>query len=309
MRILSVNVFQLVKGADSEELEGLLTPSDRETLNTFLLQIVHANGGHFPVDPEAEIVICQCALNLFVNALKILYPTSTERSQLLTQYSEKYFDRSIQSNELFILQLLLTQLCDTNTLQQLMGRSTDKSIDEESTQQFGMNLFQSLLMMHRREHEAALGLIGSKSSENTLVSDSVLTDTISEALSSVCKTLLSYTSHITSSPDGNDLMFRFVLTLLESCEIILATSVDVDEKMGSELNNDVERALVSSPVEKLLSLTLGAFGVLMDFSPGVLQKATDDTIASIIKSLSKCQGFVQRLLNRMPKEMLRFVDR
>jgi hypothetical protein len=111
MHILTVNIHQLLSGISDKAAAGIVDGIGLPELRGVLSRIIDTDSA----DP-AEMEIAKAGLKLFIEALNLLYSTSSERQALLLNYLQQYARNQLSVQETKILQLLLNRVASPREL-------------------------------------------------------------------------------------------------------------------------------------------------------------------------------------------------
>ncbi len=260
LKLLNVNINNLVTGTSSEEYMQIINNTQRETLRHFLFTLL-----------DSEMIVADKKLEmqvqlLFVTCIDLLYPTSASQVALLAQYIDKYSNGSITNTEMFLLEFVLNIMSKPVTLAKLVTAkntntttTTNNSSDSNSVNA-SMKLFTSLELILKGEITQQYLPAIANTINNTLnnttsstnsngSSSSTLGKAVVQTMSTLCKLLLSKASQpfLTSSNgvvasatstnntviqtnltaaerDNSKLAFQLVLSLTTLCCDILKLS-------------------------------------------------------------------------------------
>jgi len=106
LRILTTNVFRLMQGTLVEKALETVSPADRETLKTLVQSMMSCNSSSI----EGASVVSECATQLFITSIGLLYPTPDDRQTLLMTLVNSFLSGGQNKAAGSVLGLVLEQM-------------------------------------------------------------------------------------------------------------------------------------------------------------------------------------------------------
>jgi hypothetical protein len=300
MRLLTSNIFQLLRGTPISKASDIFSETDRNSVMKLVMEVIDK-----PPEYEGGLSIADAALRLLITSIDVLYPSTTEKCALLVQYLDEFVEGSLSGLEMSVLELLLRQMSAPTSLSLLFKSSGSRDGNG------GSDLMFSLISIAKKETIRTLDKIASKNSDHSKDSGSVGEAAV-QMLSSLCNMMLSQGTQniIVSKPEEvNEGKFSMIISLLSS---ICGSSVDIltsaaanNKFMSSELellDDEIDESLKASPVGVLLPTMLYSFSMLFQSHGSKMIELPE--ISPLCDFITTCVAATRDMLCKVPKDKL-----
>jgi hypothetical protein len=317
LRLLSTNVYQLLSGCPIQKAVEIFAAEDRQIIVQIVSEMIDS-----PPTVEGGDIVAETALQLFITSIDVLYPTPTEKCDLLVRYLDEFVNETLSPLEGSVLGLLLLQMSDATSLSKLFRHSHSSS--EATAVANPAQLLSSLLSIAKKETLLRLERLVSKEVTNHNVTNASVGNAAVQMLATLCNMILSQSvqSLMTTETSSPELakyaqqIIDLLSTLTESSSIILDAALHANQILQANqkqapqhehssssglpksLDNEIDEMIKLSPVGELLPTVLNAIGLLFESHGDKLIPFVNESIS---QHLTRCLNVAQTIVQMIPK--------
>ena len=314
-RLLTTNVFQLLRGTPVKKATELFCMSDRATIMRIVMDLINKK----PVLQDGDGAIAHAALRLFVTSIDVLYPSAGEKCALLVQYLDAFVQETLSELQRSVLELLLRQMSNPSSLVKLLHGKDEVQVADP------MALVHSLLSIAKKETILRLDGLVNKAKQNADVGNNLVGEAAVQMLATLCNLIMSQGAQAIITEDmakgfdaqtGEMLSCQMLRALADASAEVLKFALEVNGKISNQsgsgsgsvsgpsehkLDEEVDEIAKVSPVGALMPTVLSALSNLTTAHGGKLILAG---LSSLSSSLTNCMDVVQRFLKCVPSKRL-----
>eukprot|EP01041_Mallomonas_annulata_P000210 gene210-379_t len=317
LRLLTANVFQLLRGSSIAVATEIFCSEDRKTIMEIVLGVISQ-----PPQTEGGDSIAEGAFRLFVTSIDVLYPSPGEKCSLLVRYLDEFVNETLSDLERSVLELLLRQMSDPSALIRLLHGKEGRAVFDP------ISLVRSMLSIAKKESilrmtSLVTAVSGRSDHDSHLVGVAAV-----QMLATLCNMILSQASQsiVTATVDTEGILsddsgganIQLMIELLEASSALLESGLLTNSQLEMlknvsinateppsihcpSIDVEVDEALKDSPVGALLPTVTTSMSLLMKSHGHKLLRCG---IADIANSLTKCLSQVQAVVKVLPKQSL-----
>lgn len=301
LRLLSTNIYQLLCGSPIQKAIEIFTEEDRTVIVEIVSEVIDS-----PPAIEGGDVVADTALQLFITAIDVLYPSPSQKCDLLVRYLDQFVNETLSPLEGSVLGLLLLQMSDATSLSKLFSHTQSSEVANPA------QLLTSLLSIAKKETLLKLERLVSKEVANN--TNASVGNAAVQMLATLCNMILSQSAQslITADASSPEIqkyarnIIDLLSTLTESSSVILSSALQTNQMLQATsrhdspklLDNEIDEMVKLSPVGELLPTVLNAIALLFESNGDKLIPYVDEALS---RNLTQCLQAAQTIVQLIPK--------
>jgi len=299
IRLLATNVYQLLCGSPIQKATEIFSGEDRNIIVKIVSEVIDS-----PPSVEGGQIVAETALQLFITSIDVLYPSPSEKCELLVQYLDEFVNETLSPLEGSVLGLLLRQMSDATSLSKLFRHTQTAEANPNQ-------LLSSLLSISKKETLSKLERLTNGTQNLVTSANAGVGNAAVQMLATLCNMILSQSiqSLIVSSAEDSGKYAQNIVELLstitESSSAILHAGIQANRAISSHnhsvhptLDNEIDEMFKLSPVGELLPTVLNATALLFESHADKLISSVGDNLS---QSLTACLDASQKIVQLIPK--------
>lgn len=300
IRLLTTNIFHLLRGAPSEEIAEFLSADEKASLISFVIELIND-----PPKDHGGFAIARAALRLFINSIDVLYVSAADKCTLLIQYLKEFVDGTLSILEKSVLELLLRQMSNPMSLAKILT-ANDPSLLVASLASIAEKETISRIEKHSSAYNAEGSGVGDASVQmlstlcNMIISQSIddvmssdeITPQVSGGVNKVLQLFLQVADISVSIMEKG---------IVEAAAIAASKESDLTAD-DTKFDKEIDELMKNSPAGALLPIIL--FNIAHIASVNTHKFVSSEEIDAVSLKLEKCISTLQTILSKLPKKEL-----